>query len=418
MGKKSLTTSTSKKKSTTAKTETVKKAAPSKKKAALKKSAASKSTKQVKAKASAPKRAPKKKSPAKSSKPTLQEILFKKFDRHIPETIYSPPAEKDSLRIFASPPLISAADPKDVERIRKLLFTKFDMEMLKAATEKAAAEKAAAEKAAAEKAATEKAAAEKAAAEKAAAEKAAAEKAAVEKAAVEKAPTEEVVVSYSEPAKKRPFMESLDTEKMILAGVVAGIAFLFILIIGASLSNMSNYYIKPAESGIEIWRGKFAPLGERPMIVLPSVVAPETMKARYGQKDVYPIVFKFYLDKADALIESPGLPDFEGIKEHLYTALEYGISQELKETAYTRIDGIDRMTLLYKADVAASKNTVSDLENAMEHLSKASSLNPDAGQVELITQKQTQFKAMKNKLREAEKKAKADAANAKKTVKE
>ncbi|WP_197904704.1 histone H1-like repetitive region-containing protein [Desulfosarcina alkanivorans] len=270
----------------------------------------------------------------------------------------------------------------------------------KAAAEKAAAEKAAAEKAAAEKAAAEKAAAEKAAAEKAAAEKAAAEKAAAEKAAAEKAAAEkaeaiknaaaqksDVSVSYETakaPAKAQKPSDPVDNSIKLLA---AGLAFLILLVVGASASNSFKYYLAENQGALEVWKGKFAPLGKKMLIALPGVPAPEDLKGTYRSDDVYPLVFAYYIDKADALLDVPGIPDFEGIKATLKTALEYGSTSALRDAAYVRLDNIDRLILTYKADVAASRGTIEDLTAAIGFLKDADKLTTDKAQEEINAQK-------------------------------
>jgi hypothetical protein len=285
----------------------------------------------------------------------------------------------------------------------------------KAAAEKAAAEKAAAEKAAAEKAAAEKAAAEKAAAEKAAAEKAAAEKAAAEKAAAEKAAAEkaeaikkaaaqksDVSVSYeasaakTQAAPKQPSDPVDNTIKL----VAAGLAFLILLVVGASASNSFKYYLAQNQGALEIWKGKFAPLGKKMVIALPGVPAPEPLEAVYSADDVYPIVFQHYIDKADTLLDVPGIPDFDGIKATLKTALEYGSTSSLRTIAYNRLDNIDRLILTYKAEVAASRGTIDDLKAAVGFLTDADQLTTDEAQQALNAQKIAAHEAAIAKLEE------------------
>ncbi len=294
----------------------------------------------------------------------------------------------------------------------------------KAAAEKAAAEKAAAEKAAAEKAAAEKAAAEKAAAEKAAAEKAAAEKAAAEKAAAEKAAAEkaeaikkaaaqksDVKVSYEPAPVQAPAKKPSDPVDNTIKIVAAGLAFLVLLIIGASVSNSYKYYLADNQGILEIWQGKFAPLGNKKLIALPGVAIPETIKAVYDADDVYPLIFQYYIDEADALLEA-STPDFERIKGTLKTALEYGSTKTLRNVAYARLDNIDRLILTYKAEVAASRGTIEDLTAAIGFLKEVSNLTSDETQKEMISQKIAAHEALIQQLEEEKAAAEQAAAEA------
>ncbi|WP_231716978.1 histone H1-like repetitive region-containing protein [Desulfosarcina ovata] len=272
----------------------------------------------------------------------------------------------------------------------------------KAAAEKAAAEKAAAEKAAAEKAAAEKAAAEKAAAEKAAAEKAAAEKAAAEKAAAEKAAAEKAAAIKLAAAQKSEVEVSYDTESaqpkkkdkkpsdpvdITIMLIAAGLAFLIFLIVGASISNSTKYYLKEKYGALEIWKGNFAPLGEKRIAVLPGVAAPEAANVIYRAKDVYPLAYGYFIDKADALLDVSGIPDVDGIKTALKKALEFAETSDMRNAAFDRLDTIDRITLSYRADIAASRGTVEGLAAAVELLNDAANLTTDKMQKEMIAQR-------------------------------
>ena len=261
----------------------------------------------------------------------------------------------------------------------------------KAAAEKAAAEKAAAEKAAAEKAAAEKAAAEKAAAEKAAAEKAAAEKAAAEKAAAEKAAAEatpDVSVSYELPQTKAS--EPMDTPMKIAIGGFAGLVLLVVL---ASYSNSSNYYLKPADEALEIWQGKFAPLGEEKVAQLPGVTAPELIKESYGKKEVYPYAFNFYLDRADRLLDQSATPDYEAIQAELDRAKRYAVSRDHHRQINARLNGLKVMTLLVKANVAVDRGTPESLEKALEYFKTAAYVTDDEALETQIKDKMSAIKA-------------------------
>jgi hypothetical protein len=97
-------------------------------------------------------------------------------------------------------------------------------------------------------------------------------------------------------------------------------------------------------------------------------------------------VFQYFIDKADALLDVPGIPDFEGIKATLKTALGYGSTNDLRAVAYARLDNIDRLILTYKADVAASKGTIDGLQSAIGFLKDADRLTKDEALAGVIAQ--------------------------------
>jgi colicin import membrane protein len=370
----------------------VKTKAPPKAKAAAKAKAAPKAKAVAKAKA-APKAkmatsAPPKKPAPKTGKKkvSMKELIHKKFGKWKPDKLYTVSPDEKYLKGFAAPPFASGSK-EEIQRIKQLLLKKFDLAEIKAAAEKAAAEKAAAEKAAAEKAAAEKAAAEKAAAEKAAAEKAAAEKAAAEKAAAEKAAAEKAAeAEVAEPPVDSDTTVSDPMEKA-MKYLVAAVVVLVALIVGSSMINKTKYYMDEKQGALEIWQGRFAPMGEELLITLPGVQLPETTKAVYLKKDVFPIIFNYYVEKADTLLEVPGMPDFEGIKSYLNRALSYAVTSASTEAAFNRLNNIELMILFYKADVAAGKATLPGLKNAKHYLDQAARLSTNDLQADIINQK-------------------------------
>ena len=150
--------------------------------------------------------------------------------------------------------------------------------------------------------------------------------------------------------------------------------------------DKGKYYIQSTNGALKIFQGSFAPMGEKLLISLPGVQAPEKAKDTYSQTDVYPLIFNYYVEKADTLLKVPGLPDFEGIKKYINKARPYAITPASKDIVFKRLSNIDLMILLYKADVAASKSTLADLKEAKAFLSEASRLDIDKLQLDLIHQ--------------------------------
>jgi len=336
MGKNSLLKSTSKaKKKSTAKKKAAAKAAPKAKKAPA-----------VKTKKAAPKTTRKKVS--------VKDLIMKKFDVWKPETLYTVRPDETDSKASAAPPFFSGSE-EETRRIKELLLKKFDLAEIKAAAEKAAAEKAAAEKVAAEKVAAEKAA------------------------------EPEVSVSYEPPDSGDTITD--DPMEKAMKYLAAAFAVLIALVIGTSMMNKNKFYIHATDGALEIWQGRFAPMGEACLISLPGVQPPETIKNIYSKTEAFPLIFNYYVEKADTLLTVPGLPDFAGIKTYLNKALAYATTPAANEAVFSRLNNIELMILLYKADVSASKPTLSDLNQAKGFLSEAARLDIDDLNVDLIHQK-------------------------------
>jgi colicin import membrane protein len=159
-------------------------------------------------------------------------------------------------------------------------------------------------------------------------------------------------------------------EKMLYYGM-AGFVLLVLIIVLASWMNTQHYYVKTSDGAVGIWQGKFAPKGAKHLISFPGLQMVEPIKETYTANEVFPIIYQYYLDKADILLEVPGMPDFDGVKEYLDKSLAYATTRDMRKVIKSRLDSINLMVLLYKAEVVASKNTLEDLETALGYLKKA-----------------------------------------------
>ena len=219
--------------------------------------------------------------------------------------------------------------------------------------------------------------------------------------------TQETGAIYEPPVKKRvpkPPKKGLDPMERMIRLAIAGFALVIAIMLIASSSNSSKYYVRPAAGALEIWQGNFAPMGECLLIALPGAQPLESVKDAYTKEDAFPIVFNYYIEKADALLETPGLPDFKAVKAYLNEALSFGTTVNVRE-AYARLKNIDLIVLMNLADIAASKGTAAGLETALVHLNKAAAmvnkavlLEVDSKQTEFINRKLELIKEMSAKL--------------------
>lgn len=183
---------------------------------------------------------------------------------------------------------------------------------------------------------------------------------------------------------------------------IIGFIFIFLmgLVIRVSYHNTAKYYLKSAAGAVEIWQGTFSPGEKKRILIMPGAQMPAKTKDVYAKEDVFPLAFKFYVSKADALMEVPGMPDFVGIKSYLNRALSFATTDDLHQTAHRRINQIDLLILLYKADVAATKGTRSGFETALDYLDQAAKLNPDEIETELIQKKKESIRELLDMLKE------------------
>jgi chemotaxis protein histidine kinase CheA len=332
------------------------------KKAAAKKAAPKTTKKAVKAtpaatKAKAKAAPVKKAAPKPVKKRTVKELIFKTFE---PLQRKAPTAAAPARQVItaAAPPFIAATDPEEVKRLRALLMQKFSMDEVKAAAKEPQPEPAPQPKESAGTTAVP--------------------------APQKKAAAEENAYITVEPPETKAEADPVARAAKIAAAVAAAVIFLLLSI---SYNNSSKYYIYPKDNAIEIWKGRFSPKDTMFYMVLHGIELADPPAAVYTSEQVFPLIFDYYLDKADMLLEVPGLPDFEGIKGYLHQAQGYVVSGDMRERVSSRLNNIERMILLYKADVAISKGTVDSLQAAIKLLKQADIIAASDMQSQEIVQK-------------------------------
>ena len=209
--------------------------------------------------------------------------------------------------------------------------------------------------------------------------------------------------NYNGSAEKEKTDRNIQIKSKVKTRLLFSIAgFIFIILMGrvvrTSVYNRDKYYLKSAAGAVELWQGTFSPGGKKRILIMPGVHIPQKIKEVYAKEEVYPMAFNFYVSKADALMEVPGMPEFVGIKSYLNRALSFATTEDLRQTAHRRINQIDRMILFYKADVAATKGTRSGLEAALGYLDQVAKLDPDDIETELIKKKKASIRELLNTL--------------------
>jgi hypothetical protein len=310
---------------------------------------------------------------------TSAAILFRKFDDYKPDHLFRP-----------QPPVIppeapaAATLPGEEERLRELRFRKFDLAAIPpppgSGTEQTV-----------EEAPAPASPGEEPAHPSPASDKIAEKPSAEGPSSGTKIDQPHGGAGFIDPPRDRKGSEPMDkTMKFLLAGL----AILVLLVIGASYANRSAYYVIPREGWVEIRRGIFAPMGSEIVTTLPGAQRPAQLKEKYTREEAYALAFGHYINRADAMLNVPGIPDFDSIRSSLNRALGFAVTDTHRSTVRGRLNTIELMTLLYKADVAASRGTAADLEASLGYLREAGALRLDETQAMLVRQKTEAIKNM------------------------
>jgi|GEM_PF-5739982 len=191
-------------------------------------------------------------------------------------------------------------------------------------------------------------------------------------------------VDFLPPDKK--VVDSDILQKVFKYGKTA-IFVLILLVICASYINTHRYYINIEQGVLKIWQGDFSPLGKKMFISIPGAVIQKPVKPVYTKKEAFSIIYTSFIDKADAVLDVPGLLDYNSIVQHTNKAVKFATSDKERTFANTRLNSINIMNLLYRTDVSISKETVKDLETAKKYLEKAANLDINDAQHKLIINK-------------------------------
>jgi hypothetical protein len=332
---------------------------------------------------------------------SIEALLKQKFDIVAPATRYVPPLIASDNTID-SPPFVSGLDPAETERVRKLLFKTFDLSVPDPEpVEATLTVSAVAEEAPVSEGKTVEP------------ELATPEEPVVppdelpippqrplpigldfpEPPTVPTMPPSNADVSGDQSAPIEPkksmyrVWAGLDPviKKAIAAG--CGLALVFVLISIISFSNMSKYYLKNKGGAVEVWQGRFAPLGTDRIAVLPDVQMKKITKSALSRAEVAPLIVENFVSRADDLMVSTGTPNFKVIRKLLNKALSFAEDKAVHESILQRIDRIDMTALIFKATVSAEKDSRPELEAARDYLAEAVRLAREAGDKEMIQQK-------------------------------
>jgi transposase-like protein len=177
----------------------------------------------------------------------------------------------------------------------------------------------------------------------------------------------------SAPSYIPPPDEPMDkTIKYAIVGFGALIAILLL----ASLSNSNNFYFKQKAQMVELWQGRFAPMGERFVASFSDAKIFESIPKKdvYGRKEAHTILAKYFVKRADEILSTGETPDLKVAKSYLTRASEYAQSDSEKQAIRLRMHSIEFLVLLGKADLALNKGTMGEFEAAKKYLTRAISL--------------------------------------------
>ncbi len=165
------------------------------------------------------------------------------------------------------------------------------------------------------------------------------------------------------------------TDKSIKYAICAigALACLIAILLMASLSNSNKFYFRQHDQMVDLWQGRFAPMGERLVASFsdPKIVEAIPEKVAHTKKQAFGILNDYFIKRSDEILNTGETPDLKTVKSYLTHASNYALSEVEQQDIRMRLDSIDLLGLLSKADLALSKGTLPDFEAASGYLAQA-----------------------------------------------
>ena len=151
------------------------------------------------------------------------------------------------------------------------------------------------------------------------------------------------------------------------------LVFLIAILLTASFSNSNKFYFRQHDQMVDLWQGRFSPMGERLVASFsdPKIVEAIQENKAHTKIQAFGILHNYFIKRSDEILNTGETPDLKTVKSYLNHASNYAISEVEQQDIRTRLDSIDLLGLLSKADLALSKGTLPDFEAASGYLAQA-----------------------------------------------
>jgi len=154
---------------------------------------------------------------------------------------------------------------------------------------------------------------------------------------------------------------------------IGAFALVIAILLMASFSNSNKFYFKQKEQMVEVWQGRFAPMGEVRVASFsdPKMLEGVREQAFYTKDQACGVLYGYLVGRADEILNTGQTPDLKAAKSYLAHAFKYAVSDSQRRGVRMRVNSIDYLVLCQKANIALSKGTRPDFETARRHLTEA-----------------------------------------------
>jgi hypothetical protein len=188
--------------------------------------------------------------------------------------------------------------------------------------------------------------------------------------AAPEAPEPKAAEPPSPPSYTPPPQEPVDKTFRYAAGALACVIAILLL---ASLSNSNKFSFIQKDRMVELWQGRFAPMGWHRIASFsdPNILAGVEQRKAYSKKQAYAILSDYFVNRADEILRTGETPDLKTAKSYLGHASKYALTDARQQEIRKRLNRMNFLVLLGKGELARSKGTLADFETAKEYLTQA-----------------------------------------------
>jgi cytochrome c556 len=146
---------------------------------------------------------------------------------------------------------------------------------------------------------------------------------------------------YSPPPEAPPEAPMDKTLKYAIGAFVLVIAILVM----ASLSNSNKFYFKKNQQMIELWQGKFAPMGESRVASFSDSKILEGLPEQklYNKRQAFDAVSNYFIRRADKILNTGQTPDLKSARSSLIQASRYAVTDSTRQAVQLRLKSINRV---------------------------------------------------------------------------
>jgi len=126
---------------------------------------------------------------------------------------------------------------------------------------------------------------------------------------------------------------------------IGAFALVIAILVMASLSNSNKFYFKKNQQMIELWQGKFAPMGESRVASFSDSKILEGLPEQrfYSKGQAFDAVSNYFIRRADEILNTGGTPDLKSAGSSLLQASRYAVSDSTRQAVQLRLKSINRV---------------------------------------------------------------------------